>query len=95
MFYRKTFYVPIKKRAIIAGDEKQLAPRRHCMFRKSGYVSPENDVISPFLFIMESSVEDLLVKKCRAFHNHYTNTLTWERKRERVGVTQRRNGEGG
>ena len=48
MFYRKPFYVPIKKHAIIADDKKQRAPCSHCMFRKSGFTSPENDTTGSF-----------------------------------------------
>lgn len=48
MFYRKLFYVPIKKHAIIEDNEKQRAPRSHCMLRKSGFTSPENDTTASF-----------------------------------------------
>lgn len=91
MFYRKPFYVPIKKRAIIADDEKQLAPRSHCMFRKSGYISPENDTIRSFLVHYRIRQRGALVKGMQSFsqslstleficvslREHKMNSLLW------------------
>lgn len=79
MFYRKPFYVPIKNHAIIEDDEKQRAPRNHCLFRKSGFASPENDMTVSFPVHYGIRRRGSLKKKnCRAFQSaEHTCVCLW------------------
>ena len=81
MFYRKPFYVPIKNHAIIEDDEKQRGPRNHCLFRKSGFASPVNDMTVSFPVHYGIRRRGSLKKKnCRAFQSaEHTCVCLWAR----------------
>ena len=48
MFCRKLFYVPIKKTCDYRRRRKAARPHSHCMLRKNGFTSPENDTTTSF-----------------------------------------------
>ena len=51
--------------------KQQRVPRSCCVFRKCGYISPENGSIGPFLVHYGIRQRGTLVKG-RALHNHRT-----------------------